>query len=115
MSDNPSLADAERVLKDLEKEILARIEAAGEMTNAPVMDSAVGRLTYIDAYQQQQVALHGRRQLETQLESVHNALKRVQDGTYGVCASCEKPIPPGRLEVMPETPFCVECQARIVR
>lgn len=115
MSDAPSLAEAERILNDLEKEIRARLQAAEESTAAPVMDSAVGRLTYIDAYQQQQVALHGRRQLETQLETVRNALKRVQNGTYGVCAGCRKPIAPGRLEAMPETPFCVDCQGRYGR
>lgn len=112
MSADQSLAEAERVLKDLEKETLERIKAAEESTNAPVMNSAVGRLTYIDAYQQQQIALHGHRQLESQLVSIRATLKRVKDGTYGVCVSCGTAIAPGRLEYMPDTPFCLKCKER---
>lgn len=37
------------------------------------------------------------------------ALKRIEDGTYGVCARCDGAIPLGRLLVMPATQHCVDC------
>ena len=44
------------------------------------------------------------------LAEVEAALSRVQDGSYGVCRTCGKPIPVERLEILPYTPFCVPCQ-----
>lgn len=37
------------------------------------------------------------------------ALKRVDGYDYGICIECEKPIPMVKLELMPETMYCVEC------
>jgi DnaK suppressor protein len=43
--------------------------------------------------------------------AIDDALARVDDGTYGVCESCEGEIAPGRLEALPFTRLCVSCQA----
>lgn len=40
------------------------------------------------------------------------ALQRLDDGTYGTCIDCGKPIPPARLEVRPEAARCVEDQTK---
>ncbi|MBV6522491.1 MAG: RNA polymerase-binding transcription factor DksA [Gemmatimonadaceae bacterium] len=37
------------------------------------------------------------------------ALERIHDGSYGVCAGCADRIPFERLEVMPATRYCVRC------
>ena len=101
---------AERILRDLENETIERLDATNGLADSPIMDSAVGRLTYIDAYQQQQVALHARQKLEVKLERIKAALARVSAGTYGTCARCGVVIPPERLEFIPEAPFCVNCK-----
>ncbi|HEU4698657.1 MAG TPA: TraR/DksA C4-type zinc finger protein [Gemmatimonadales bacterium] len=44
-----------------------------------------------------------------QARRIHDALERWAAGTYGRCLECRKPIPFARLEVMPETPTCIEC------
>jgi RNA polymerase-binding transcription factor DksA len=41
-----------------------------------------------------------------------DALRRLESGTYGTCASCQSPIPYGRLLAMPEAAHCVTCGAR---
>lgn len=46
------------------------------------------------------------------LEEVAEALKRIEDGTYGKCIDCEKDIPKKRLEVFPAAKRCVECKSR---
>ncbi|MBO3084958.1 TraR/DksA family transcriptional regulator [Cellulomonas fengjieae] len=43
------------------------------------------------------------------LESIEDALTRIDDGTYGICAQCGDPIPAGRLEVRPTATTCVAC------
>lgn len=40
------------------------------------------------------------------------ALTRVQEGTYGLCVDCRKPVPDGRLEARPDASRCVACQGR---
>ncbi|MBT2586431.1 TraR/DksA C4-type zinc finger protein [Arthrobacter sp. ISL-95] len=42
------------------------------------------------------------------LEQIEEALARIADGTYGLCAMCGVAIPEGRLEARPWTPFCVQ-------
>lgn len=43
------------------------------------------------------------------LEQIEQALARVNAGTYGECMRCGGPIPDGRLEARPSTPWCVTC------
>jgi DnaK suppressor protein len=50
--------------------------------------------------------------LEHELEAVERALKRVQDGTYGVSIESGEPIPDARLEAVPQAERTVEEQAR---
>jgi RNA polymerase-binding transcription factor len=49
------------------------------------------------------------RQAELHLVEVEAALARVEDGTYGLCAVCGRPIPGERLEVRPTAATCVAC------
>lgn len=47
-----------------------------------------------------------------QREQIVAALARLDDGTYGTCVDCGKPIPEARLEVRPEAARCVEDQEK---
>jgi DnaK suppressor protein len=44
------------------------------------------------------------------LRNVRNALRRIEDGSYGVCLHCEEDINPKRLTAVPWTPYCISCQ-----
>jgi RNA polymerase-binding protein DksA len=46
------------------------------------------------------------------LAEIEAALARIDDGTYGVCEECGRPIPVERLRAMPATRYCVSCQER---
>jgi len=45
------------------------------------------------------------------LQGIQEALERIDDGSYGICESCESEISEGRLEALPFTRLCVNCQA----
>ena len=45
------------------------------------------------------------------LQSIDQALERIDEGTYGICESCEGEITPERLKAMPFTRLCVQCQS----
>jgi DnaK suppressor protein len=44
-------------------------------------------------------------------EQAELALQRLDEGTYGNCEGCSKPIPAGRLEVFPSATTCVACKS----
>ncbi len=50
---------------------------------------------------------------ETVVKQINEALVRMNQGTYGVCLECGNPIPNARLEVLPWTPCCVNCQTKL--
>ncbi len=49
---------------------------------------------------------------EARIGLIDEALTRLERGEYGRCVICRRPIPEERLELLPETPFCVEDAAR---
>lgn len=49
--------------------------------------------------------------LEIKLRDVNRALKKIEEGTYGLCEKCGKPIPEERLRAVPEAFTHVECSA----
>jgi DnaK suppressor protein len=55
-----------------------------------------------------------RNTLEKQLlRELEDALRRMDQGSYGFCAQCEEPISAKRLEAVPWARFCVGCQERL--
>lgn len=63
----------------------------------------------IQEIQREQSILQNQRLLITEVEE---ALKRLQDGTYGRCQSCGQPIPAQRLEAIPWATRDVACEAK---
>lgn len=100
---------------ELERE-LARIdrsmEASREAAKPVELDqTSVGRLSRMDAIQNQQLSadLHSRQ--ESRQALIVDALDRMEKGTYGNCMRCGRPIPFGRLLVFPEARSCAACGA----
>ncbi len=44
------------------------------------------------------------------LAQIDIALKKLEDGTYGRCETCDEPIPPARLQALPFAIRCTRCQ-----
>jgi DnaK suppressor protein len=44
------------------------------------------------------------------LSKLDLALKKIDDGTFGICEICEEPIGKKRLEARPETSLCIKCK-----
>ena len=49
------------------------------------------------------------------LRNVRSALRRIEDGSFGVCMHCEEDISPKRLAAVPWAPFCIQCQEQADR
>jgi DnaK suppressor protein len=49
------------------------------------------------------------------LLQIEDALRRMDEGSYGRCANCAGPINPLRLDAVPWTRFCIDCQELVER
>jgi len=63
--------------------------------------------------QQRDLALRDRN--EQHLAAIDAALVRLDDGTYGRCVRCGRPIDPERLDALPWAAHCIECQRIVAR
>ncbi len=74
------------------------------------LDSPIGRLTRMDALQQQSMTKATRRSAELRLKQVEAALSRYAQGDYGFCLGCGEGVGYSRLKVRPEAHLCIACQ-----
>jgi RNA polymerase-binding protein DksA len=51
--------------------------------------------------------------LKKRISLVEAAIKRLNEGTYGICRKCGNPINPERLEILPYAEYCIQCKSRI--
>jgi len=49
------------------------------------------------------------------LERIADALRKVDDGTYGICDRCDNPILPDRLKAIHYATLCIDCQGKLER
>ncbi|MEX0936834.1 MAG: TraR/DksA C4-type zinc finger protein [Pirellulales bacterium] len=45
-------------------------------------------------------------------EQVHEALQRIDEGEFGKCQDCGQPVAKERLDAIPYTAFCINCEQR---
>jgi len=90
---------------------LDSLEAANEEDRAVVVldQQSVGRLSRMDALQNQAMAKETQRRRSQERARIAAALKRIQEDEYGWCAECGEAITPKRLDVDPMAMMCVKC------
>jgi DnaK suppressor protein len=99
-------AELERQLGRLRRSMQVSDEA---LRPVELDQTSVGRLSRIDSLQNQSMTrnLHEREQVK--LAHIQEALRRCDDGSYGMCVECATEVPFERLFVFPETPTCQAC------
>lgn len=70
---------------------------------------SVGRLSRMDAMQQQAMAEEQERKRKLDLHRIELAERRLKEGDYGYCLSCDEEIPDARLAIDPMAERCVNC------
>ncbi|XTI72624.1 TraR/DksA family transcriptional regulator [Acidithiobacillus sp. AC3] len=93
-----------------QRETVAAIQQA-QQSAAPVEldQSSVGRVSRIDAIQQQALAQGFLERLSVRKRKIEAAMARIDAGTYGLCCACHDDIEPERLNADPAVVFCREC------
>ena len=53
--------------------------------------------------------------IRQEMAGIEHALAKFEEGTYGLCDNCGKPIAPERLEALPQASLCVNCKALLAK
>lgn len=82
-------------------------------TSKPVApDNAIGRLSRMEALNDRAVSEASLNAARHKLSRLETALGKVDQPDFGLCVSCDNPIPSGRILLMPETTRCVPCSEK---
>lgn len=111
---SPLRAEQLETMRDELMRTLAKLERSmkisGETAKPRDLEQdTVGRLSRIDAIQNAGLNANLQERERQQLRQLLEALRRIEDGTYGVCNACGGAIPFERLQVFPETLACSVC------
>jgi RNA polymerase-binding transcription factor DksA len=99
------LKEIEEFLSERQAEIEMQFQESDALEPVPAQDDAVPSAVP----QAQPIPLEARRRLELERTQLMTAIKRIQDGKFGVCVLCKQNIPIERLERVPESPLCAPC------
>lgn len=84
---------------------------AGVSAGTVTLDqSSVGRLSRMDALQQQAMAVESQDRLRVRVRRIEAALARVHAGSFGECCECGAGVEPARLQLDAATVFCAHCR-----
>lgn len=110
MTESPDIEYFRQSLLKLRQDILS-LQGARDQSIATVEldQSSVGRLSRMDALQQQAMARSSQQRAELTLRRIESSLQRCDDGSYGYCVDCDEPMPVKRLEFDPTALRCVQC------
>jgi DnaK suppressor protein len=100
-------------------EIESALAVVSERLAVPQGESG-GELTLADQHPadaateatQRELDLTHQRRFEGKLARIDAALQRIERGGYGTCIACGRAIPEERLEIVPDTPYCVTDAAK---
>jgi DnaK suppressor protein len=98
-------------LEALRDELCSFLDASAEGSRPVDLDEPIGRLSRMDAMQQQSMAKANRTAAEQRFQRVEAALRRIAADEYGCCFRCEEPVGFRRLKVQPEAVLCIACQS----
>lgn len=99
----------QRLRQELD-ETVRLIEESKEYRAPVELDQqSVGRLSRMDAMQQQAMAQNLTRRRQERKVALERTLSRIRDGEFGYCVECGEPIAVRRLEIDPTFKTCVRC------
>lgn len=99
-----------KVLLERKADIERLSEMSAEARGAVELDQTrQGRLSRMDAMQQQEMAKATERRRRLDIQRIEAALRRMEAGDYGYCMKCDEPIAAKRLELDPAVAGCIAC------
>jgi len=108
MDDKTTNEIKEKIITEIDKTEKS-IKEYKEITKPIAPENAIGRVSRMDAINNKSVAEAALRQAEEKLNKLKYVLANIDEDDFGLCAKCKKPIPLGRILLMPQSRHCVNC------
>jgi len=105
-------AEILRLVRQSCAELEQLLESSGASSKPVDLGEPIGRLSRVNAMQQQQMAVANRQAQIQRLQLLQNAQLAITRNQYGNCRRCEEPIGFRRLKAQPESSLCLDCQSR---
>jgi DnaK suppressor protein len=104
------LKNAQAKLADMKKQVMAEIRQDLKQGREGTKDDGMDAYDLASEERDREISFILTDRDRGKLQAIEDALERIDDGSYGVCESCESEIAEGRLAAMPFTRLCVQCQ-----
>ena len=110
--DNFLMSEAAEIKKRFLTEIKkteARISQYEELTQPVAPDSAIGRVSRMDAINNKSVMEAALRKARERLDGLNRHFEKLNSADFGKCLKCRNEIPLERIFMAPQSSFCVNC------
>jgi DnaK suppressor protein len=100
-------------LDDYRNELLAKQEELAQLIrnrDGITIEKSADALDEVQNATERELAIRSLDRDSNLLRKVRGALRRLGEGSFGVCLHCEEDISPKRLAAVPWTTFCIQCQ-----
>jgi len=109
---NMKSLDKIEIRKKIEEEIASSIRTIKkykDLTKPIAPENSIGRVSRMDAINNKSVNEAALKNAEIKLNNLQIALENMDDERFGICAKCHNSIPLGRILLVPQNRFCVNC------
>lgn len=100
-----------KILEDKQDEL----ERIVRNRDAITIEKSADALDEVQHAAERELAIRNLDRESNLLRNVRSALRRIDEGTFGVCLHCEEEISPKRLNAVPWAPYCIHCQEQADR
>ena len=112
MAQTPTANELNRFQALLEARI-TELEKATRMRDAIAVEPSADQIEETQRASERALAISDVDRDSKQLRSARAALRRIHEGTFGMCEECEEEIHPKRLLAMPWAALCIQCQEQV--
>ncbi|EJC75135.1 DnaK suppressor protein [Rhizobium leguminosarum bv. trifolii WSM2012] len=99
-------SSVQTVLQTMKNDLVRRLEAIDADLCVALEKDSEERATQVE---NDEVLREMQAEGRDQIAAIDAAIGRLNDGKYGQCAKCHRPIGKERLAAVPYTPFCIDC------
>jgi DnaK suppressor protein len=101
--------------KDILEARLAELSAVIKNRDGITIEKSPDALDEVQNAAERELAIRNLDRESNLLRNVRLALRRIDEGTFGVCVHCDEEISPKRIAAVPWTPYCISCQEQADR
>lgn len=98
----------EKILTEIDK-TMVDVADLKDLTKPISPENAIGRISRMDAINNKSINEASLVQTRDKLVRLNQALEKIDSPDFGICIRCKKPIPLGRIMLMPQAVKCVTC------